>query len=208
MKLPLPGLTPIKEQAAQTLQLKYNHVFAQGVGDLGCTAVLSQEIPSFDEVPVRQSYRRPPLTMLNNQVIRESSKPYASSIIIVKKKKNYLHLNSKTRKNVYCLLHIEEFLDALTGAQCFSTIDLAIRYHQVPMAEKDKAKTAFCTTFGLFEFNRMPFGLCYAPGMFQRLMERIFGDQSLQPVLLYLDDIQCCEKVVAPFQFFSTFAYF
>ena len=62
-------------------------------------------------------------------------------------------------------------------------------YNQVPVAEEDKAKTAFCTPFGLFEFERMPFGLCNAPGTFQRLMERIFGDQSLQSVLLYLDDV-------------------
>ena len=57
------------------------------------------------------------------------------------------------------------------------------------MAERDKAKTAFCTPFGLFEFNCMPFGLCNVPGTFQRLMERIFGDQNFQSLLIYLDDI-------------------
>lgn len=36
---------------------------------------------------------------------------------------------------------------------------------------------AFCTPFGLFELNRMPFGLCNAPSTFQCLMERLFGDQ-------------------------------
>lgn len=60
---------------------------------------------------------------------------------------------------------------------------------QVTVAEKDKAKTAFCTPFGLFEFNRLPFGLCNAPGTFQRLMERIFGAQHFQTLLLYLDDV-------------------
>lgn len=48
---------------------------------------------------------------------------------------------------------------------------------------------AFCTPFGLFEFNRMPFGLCNAPSTFQRLMQRMFGDQQCQSLLLYLDDI-------------------
>lgn len=57
------------------------------------------------------------------------------------------------------------------------------------MAEGDKAKTAFCTPFGLFEFNRMLFGFCNAPGTFQRLMERMFGDCRYQSVLLYLDDV-------------------
>lgn len=55
--------------------------------------------------------------------------------------------------------------------------------------QKDKAKTAFCTPFGLFEFERMPFGLCNAPRTFQRPMERIFGDQTFHSVVLYLDDV-------------------
>jgi len=102
---------------------------------------------------------------------------------------DYRLLNAKTRKDSYPLPRIEETLDALGGAKWFSTLDLASGYNQVPIAEKDKAKTAFCTPFGLFEFNRMPFGLCNAPGTFQRLMECIIGDQSFQSLLLYLDDI-------------------
>ncbi|MBZ5782076.1 reverse transcriptase family protein, partial [Klebsiella aerogenes] len=61
-------------------------------------------------------------------------------------------------------------------------------YNQVPVSEADKPKTAFCTPFGLFEWNRMPFGLCNAPSTFQRLMQRLFGDQQCQSLLLYLDD--------------------
>ncbi len=102
---------------------------------------------------------------------------------------DYRQLNAKTRKDAYPLPCIEESLDALAGAQWFSTLDLASGYNQVPVAERDKAKTAFCTPLGLVGFESMPFGLCNAPGTFQRLMERIFGDQSLQSVLLYLDDI-------------------
>lgn len=134
--------------------------------------------------------------LLDSKVIRESSSPYASPIVLVQKKSgelrmcvDYRQLNAKTRKDAYPLPRIEESLDALAGAQWFSTLDLASGYNQVPVAERDKAKTAFCTPFGLFEFERMPFGLCNAPGTFQRLMERIFGDQSLHSVLLYLDDV-------------------
>ena len=125
-----------------------------------------------------------------------SCSPYSSPIVVVQKKcgdirlcVDYRQLNAKTRKDAYPLPCIEESLDALTGAKWFSTLDLASGYNQVPMAEKEKEKTTFCTPFGLFEFNRMPFGLCNAPGTFQRLLERIFGDQSLQSLLLYFDDI-------------------
>lgn len=102
---------------------------------------------------------------------------------------DYRRLNAKTRKDAFSLLRIEESLDGLAGAKWFSTLDLASGYNQVEVAEKDRAKTAFCTPFGLFEFNRMPFGLCQAPSTFQRLTERIFGDCRYQSVLLYLNDV-------------------
>ncbi len=59
----------------------------------------------------------------------------------------------------------------------------------IEVAWVDKAKTDFCTPFGLFEFNRMSFGLCNAPGTFQRLMEWLFEDRRFSSLLLYLDDI-------------------
>lgn len=134
--------------------------------------------------------------LLEAQVIRESSSPYTSPIVLVKKKDgslrmcvDYRQLNSKTCKDAFPLPRIEESLDALTGARWFSTMDLVSGYNQVPVAEADRPKTAFCTPFGLFEWNRMPFGLCNAPSTFQRLMQRIFGDQQCQSLLLYLDDI-------------------
>ncbi len=102
---------------------------------------------------------------------------------------DYRQLNAKTRKDAFPLPRIEETLDSLTGARWFSTMDLASGYNQIPVTEGDKHKTAFCTPFGLFEWNRMPFGLCNAPSTFQRLMERVFGDQQCQSLLLYLDDI-------------------
>lgn len=68
-------------------------------------------------------------------------------------------------------------------------MDLASGYNQVPVTEEDRPKTAFCTPFGLFEWNRMPFGLFNAPSTFQKLMLCIFGDQQCQSLLLYLDGI-------------------
>ncbi len=74
-------------------------------------------------------------------------------------------------------------------ADWFSTMDLVRGYNQVPVLEKDKPKSTFCTSFGLFEFNHMPFGLYNTPSTFQSLMERMFGDQQGSSLLLYLDDI-------------------
>ena len=206
-ELKWPDLPPDDVQAAKTLLTKYRDAFSLEEGELGCTNLIHHDIPVMDEAPVRQRYRRLPPSqfslvkahiqdLLHRGIVRVSCSPYSSPIVVVQKKcgdirlcVDYRQLNAKTRKDAYPLPRIEESLDALTGAKWFSTLDLASGYNQVPMAEKDKEKTAFCTPFGLFEFNRMPFGLCNAPGTFQRLMERIFGDQSFQSLLLYLDDI-------------------
>lgn len=203
----LSMLTGEEEAQVRALFRRYQSVFSTHEGDLGCTNLIAHEIPLSDDVPVRQRYRRIPPSeyevvkahinqLLEAQVIRESSSPYASPIVLVKKKDgslrmcvDYRQLNSKTRKDAFPLPRIEESLDALTGARWFSTLDLASGYNQVPVVEGDRPKTAFCTPFGLFEYNRMPFGLCNAPSTFQRLMQRLFGDQQSESVLLYLDDI-------------------
>lgn len=203
----LSGLPDTDQEQVRSLLLKYESVFATAVNDLGCTNLITHDIPLMDDVPIRQRYRRIPPSdydevkahirqLLEGQIIRESCSPYASPTVLVRKKDgslrlcvDYRLLNAKTRRDAFPLPRIEESLDALSGAKWFSTMDLASGYHQVPVTEQDIKKTAFCTPFGLFEFQRMPFGLCNAPSTFQRLMERMFGDQHCQSLLLYLDDI-------------------
>lgn len=211
----LSVLSETEQTSVKALLLKHQEVFANHEGDLGCTNLLSHEIPLVDDAPVRQRFRRIPPSdyesvkahinqLLEAQVIRESCSPYASPIVLARKKDgslrmcvDYRQLNGKTRRDAFPLPRIEESLDALSGARWFSTLDLASGYNQVPVAEKDKIKTAFCTPFGLFEYNRMPFGLCNAPSTFQRLMERIFGAQHFQTLLLYLDDVIIFSSTVA-----------
>lgn len=213
--LDLSALPDSEQVEVRSLLLRYSSVFAAYEGDLGCTSLISHEIPLLNPAPVRQRYRRIPPSdyeavkahinqLLETQVIRESSSPFASPIVLVKKKDgslrmcvNYRQLNANTRKDAFPLPRIEESLDMLSGAKWFSTMDLARGYNQVAVSEADRAKTAFCTPFGLFEWNRMPFGLCNAPSTFQRLMQRMFGDQQCQSVLLYLDDIVVFSSTVS-----------
>lgn len=134
--------------------------------------------------------------LLKKGVIKESSSSYASPVVLVRKTDgnlrlclDYRKLNAKTQRDAFPLPRIDESLDALCKAQVFSTIDLASGYHQVAVHEKDRRKTAFVTPFGLYEFVRMPFGLCNAPATFQRLMQAVMGALVFEMVLVYLDDL-------------------
>ena len=94
-----------------------------------------------------------------------------------------------TQKDAHPLPRIDDTLDALSGAQWFSTLDLASGYWQVEVDPSDKEKTAFSTPFGLYQFLVMPFGLCNAPSTFQRLMELVLHGLQWEICLVYLDDI-------------------
>ena len=134
--------------------------------------------------------------ILAMDIIRPSCSSYSSPIVLVRKKSgelrmcvDYRGLNARTVKDAYPLPRIDESLDALGGAAIFSTMDLQSAYYQVEIAEEDKAKTAFTTPIGLFEFNRMAFGLCNALATYQRLMQDMFRDDIFNVHLVYLDNI-------------------
>lgn len=84
---------------------------------------------------------------------------------------------------------IVDTLDALQGAQIFSTLDLRSRYWQIELHPAAKEKTAFITHQGLYEFTVLPFGLCNSPSTFQRLMEHVLRGLNWQTCLIYIDDI-------------------
>ena len=111
-------------------------------------------------------------------VIRRSQSPYASNVVIVRKKNGPLrfcldlcHLNQLTVPDCYSLPGTDLTPDILSGSRWFSCLDLKSGYWQVPLAEKDKCKTTFTVgPLGFWECERMPFGLTNAPATFQRLM--------------------------------------
>ena len=134
--------------------------------------------------------------LLRNGCIVESQSDHASAIVLVRKRSGalrlcceYRALNAKTVKDAHPLPRIDESMDAMKGARWFSTLDLQSAYNQVRMHPDDQHKTAFTTPFGLYEFARMPFGLCNALSTFQRLMQTAFRNELYTILLCYLDDI-------------------
>lgn len=73
----------------------------------------------------------------------------------------------------YPLPYIQDFTHYLSGCKIFSKIDLVKAHYQIPVAEVDRDKTAVTTLFGLFQFNRMPFGLRNATQTFQRFIDTV-----------------------------------
>lgn len=102
---------------------------------------------------------------------------------------DYRKLNLQTVKDAYPLPNLEESLSALAGSKWFSVLNLKSSYYQIEMDEADKAKTAFVTPMGFWEFNRMPQGVTNAPSTLQRLMKKSMGDLHLKEVLVFLDDL-------------------
>lgn len=134
--------------------------------------------------------------LLDAGVIRESESPFASPIVVVRKKNNdvrlcivFRKLNSQTVKDAYALPNLEEAFSALSGSKWFSVVDLKSGFYQIEMEEADKPKTAFVCPLGFYEFNRMPQGVTNAPSSFQRLMERCMGDLNRRDVLVFIDDL-------------------
>ena len=187
---------------------KYKDSFSKSDEDIGYCDLVKHRIITTDDVPVKLPHRRVPphqwpevreslKRMLATGIIRPSSSTYAAAVVVVRKSSgklriclDYRQLNLKTHKDAYPLPRIDEALEALKGAKYFSSIDLAHGFHQVAIEDKDIEKTAFRVgTGGLFEFTRMPMGLCNSPATFMRLMDLGFGDLNFQSILIYLDDI-------------------
>jgi dUTPase len=194
--------------ALSKLLLEHKSGFACEKMDLGRTSIVKHRIDLSDEVPFKDRARRVPPAlydevrkhlkeMLAANVIRESSSPWASNVVLVRKKDNTLRfcidfrrLNNRTVRNAHPLPRIEETLDALKGAVWFSSLDLCCGYWQVEVEECDRPKTAFTVgPLGFYECNRMPFGLTNSPATFQALMEKVIADLNLKTCLVYLDDI-------------------
>ncbi|GFX61689.1 retrovirus-related Pol polyprotein from transposon 17.6 [Trichonephila clavipes] len=196
----------IPKRSAERLFQEFEDVFSRNSSDIGHTTVTQHIIDTADHPPIKQHPRRLPFAkqeevgtllreMQENDIIEPSSSPWASPIVLVRKKDgstrfcvDYRKLKNVTKKDSYPLPRIDDTLDTLSGHKWFSTLDLKSGYWQVEIHPEDR-ETAFTSGQGLWQFKVMPFGLCNAPATFERLMETVLKGLTFEACLIYLDDV-------------------
>ncbi|GJW33822.1 reverse transcriptase domain-containing protein [Tanacetum coccineum] len=89
---------------------------------------------------------------------------------------DYRKLNDATRKDYFSLPFMDQMLERLAGNEYYCFLDGFSGYFQILIDPQDQEKTTFTCPYGTFAYRRMPFGLCNAPGTFQRCMMAIFHD--------------------------------
>ncbi|GBO32286.1 Retrovirus-related Pol polyprotein from transposon 297 [Araneus ventricosus] len=178
LRLPsiLENLEVLNEEqrtAVKELLQEFQHLFSTSDSDVGRCNMTQHRIHTGNHPPIKQYPRRLPLAkkeeaerlvkeMVDNGIIDESSGPWASPFVLVKKKDgstrfcvDYRKLNEITIKDSYPLPRIDDTLDALNGR--FSTLDLKSGYWQVEIQPEDKEKTAFTTGQGLWQFKEVSY---------------------------------------------------
>ena len=210
-QLDISGTDSWKEDQRQLVRETIEHfedVFALGPLELGKTSLVRHTIKVTNPNPFKERYRRIPphqfeevqkhlKEMEDIGAIRRSNSPWASPVVLVKKKDSSLRfcidlrkLNARTIKDAYSLPRIEESLDCLNGATIFTSLDLKSGYWQVELDDESVPLTAFTVgPLGFYECIRMPFGLMNAPATFQRLMESCLGEMHLNWCIIYLDNV-------------------
>ena len=132
--------------------------------------------------------------MMDSGIVRESSSPYASPLVVVKKKDgsnrmcvDYRKLNLVTVADPAPMTTAEDLFGKLGKCQYYSTIDLSKGYWQILVAEEDLHKTAFVTPDGCYEFLRRPFGMKNSGATLVRGMRKL--RQDMDNVECYIDDL-------------------
>ncbi|KAB0791866.1 hypothetical protein PPYR_03666 [Photinus pyralis] len=135
-------------------------------------------------------------TLEDQTIISKVTRPtdWVNDIIIVEKKNgsiriclNPSQLNKVIKREHHVIPTMEELRTNLAGKKVFSVLDMKDGFHQIPLDDESSYLCTFATPFGRYKYNRLPFGLSSSPEIFQRELERIFGD--LEGVQVYFDDL-------------------
>ena len=204
-ELDLSHLAPEYRERVRGMLKEFAPMWAGDLGQINTTEHHIDLVPGSRPV-AQQPYRAGPKAreleqrevdkMLREGVIEPSQSEWASPVVMVPKPDgtlrfcvDYRRLNAMTARDSYPLPRMDECIDSLGTAKIFSTLDCNAGYWQLPVSERDRAKTAFVCHAGLYQYIRMPFGLKNAPASFQRTLDIILSGYKWKSCLVYLDDV-------------------
>ena len=134
--------------------------------------------------------------LLEQGIVRPNKSQYPSPAFLVTKNRggfrlvvDYRKVNSKIVFDSYPLPTIDQAFDHFCGAVVFSVLNLNSAYFQIPLTPRSRRVTAFCTPFGLFEFNKLPMGISIGSQGLSRVVDEILADLKNDFVFNYLDDL-------------------
>lgn len=200
-------LEPMQKAKLLSVLGMFSECFSAEGDHVGRTNLVTHKIDTGSHAPLKSRPYRVPMAqrtvieeqinkMLKLNIIKPSSSPWSSPVVIVMKKDltprfcvDFRAVNNVTKKDVYPLPRIDEMFDSLGNCRYFTVMDCCSGYWQIAMDPVDQEKTAFVTHCGLYEFNVMPFGLCNSPSTFQRLMEVVLSGLQWKHCMVYIDDI-------------------
>ena len=201
-----------ERQILEPVLLKYAHVFHdEETNDFKGTDIIEHQIPVGDARPIRMPQYRTPFALrdemkaqvenlLRKGVIRPSSSPWSAPAILVPKRNadgkpkfrfsvDFRAIYSVTKFDSYPLPVFEEITANLFGSKYFSVLDCYSGFWQLSIQEEHRERTAFTVPSGLYEFNRLPFGLSNSPASFQRLMDLVLKDLVGSECWVFIDDL-------------------
>lgn len=145
-----------------------------------------------DETEIEAQIKR----LMDHDIVEETHSCYAATCRLVPKRNgkkrmvhNYIPLNRATVRDQHPMPVPSRELQHLQGSKYFSTLDATEGFHQVSIHPEDRHYTAFITAKGLYQYRRVPFGFTNSPAVFQRCMNRIFGEGLGKRCLVYIDDV-------------------
>lgn len=204
-----------QQQDVLTVINEYRDLVAKIIRQVGCTHLADAKLDMKDDQPVvyrpfrlsfheRVQVRDMVKELKDADIVEDSSSPYTSPVLLVKKKTgemrmcvDYRKLNASTIPDKYPLPRIDDQIDRLQGDVFFSSIDLFSGYYQLPISDNaTRTRTAFITPDGLYQFKRMPFGVSNGPANFAKMIATALGSLLFTVACAYLDDIIILSKTV------------
>ncbi|GKE32270.1 reverse transcriptase domain-containing protein [Tanacetum coccineum] len=155
----------------------------KGIDPRFCTHKILMED---DYKPTVQSQRR--VNPKIHEVIKKEVLKHLDAVTGWRVCIDYRKLNEATQKDHFPLPFMDKMIERLVGNKFYCFLDGFLGYFQIPIDPQDQEKTTFTCPYGAFTYRRMPFGLCNAPGTFQRCMMAIFHDMIKKTMEVLMDD--------------------